>query len=39
MSKDLTDLELLTELEPVAEKLINRHLTMSKDWCPHDSIP
>ena len=39
MSKDLTDLELLTELEPVAEKLINRHLTMSKDWNPHDYIP
>ncbi len=39
MSKDLTDLELLTELEPVAEKLINRHLTMTKDWSPHDYIP
>lgn len=39
MSKDLTDLELLHELEPVAEKLINRHLTMTKDWNPHDYIP
>lgn len=39
MSKDLTDLELLIELEPVAEKLINRHMTMCKDWNPHDYIP
>ena len=39
MSQDLTDLELLHELEPVAEKLINRHLTMTKDWNPHDYIP
>ena len=39
MSKDLTDLELLTELEPVAEKLINRHMVMCKDWNPHDYIP
>ena len=38
MSKDLTDLELLTELEPVAEKLINRHMVMW-DWNPHDYIP
>lgn len=39
MLNDLTDLHLLRELEPVAEKLINRHLTMSKDWNPHDYIP
>ena len=39
MSKDLTDLNLLLELEPVAEKLINRHLSMFKDWNPHDYVP
>ncbi|AEV73162.1 Fatty acid desaturase [Mycolicibacterium rhodesiae NBB3] len=39
MAKDLTDLQLLTELEPVVEKNINRHLTMRKDWNPHDYIP
>ncbi|MFI5510141.1 acyl-ACP desaturase [Mycobacterium sp. NPDC051804] len=39
MSKDLTDLQLLTELEPVVEKNVNRHLTMRKDWNPHDYIP
>src|ERR1700710_1059726 len=39
MSNDLTDLQLLQELEPVVEKNINRHLTMRKDWNPHDYIP
>ncbi len=39
MSQDLTDLQLLHELEPVVEKQINRHLTMRKDWNPHDYIP
>src|SRR6201991_2944888 len=39
MAKDLTDLQLLTELEPVVEKNVNRHLTMRKDWNPHDYVP
>ena len=39
MSKVLTDLQLLHELEPVVEKQINRHLTMRKDWNPHDYVP
>ncbi|CAN5149464.1 acyl-ACP desaturase [soil metagenome] len=39
MSRDLSDLQLLHELEPTVEKLINRHLTMRKDWNPHDYIP
>ena len=39
MTQDLTDLHLLHELEPVAERYLNRHLTMSKDWNPHDFIP
>ena len=39
MSKDLTDLQLLTELEPVVEQNINRHMRMRKDWNPHDFIP
>ena len=37
--KDLTDLQLLHELEPVVEKNVNRHLSMRKDWNPHDYIP
>ena len=39
MSKDLTDLQLLQELEPVVERNLNRHLSMRKDWNPHDYIP
>ena len=39
MAQGLTDLQLLRELEPVVEKSVNRHLTMRKDWNPHDYIP
>ena len=39
MSADLTDLQLLHELEPVVETNLNRHLSMAKNWNPHDHIP
>src|ERR1700757_4229180 len=39
MSAELTNLQLLHELEPVVEKNLNRHLSMHKDWNPHDYIP
>ncbi|WP_028476807.1 acyl-ACP desaturase [Nocardia sp. CNY236] len=39
MARDLTQRELLTELEPVAETCVNRHLAMAKDWHPHDYVP
>jgi acyl-[acyl-carrier-protein] desaturase len=39
VSKELTDLQLLHELEPVVEQNINRHMKMRKDWNPHDYIP
>ncbi|WP_225730720.1 MULTISPECIES: acyl-ACP desaturase [unclassified Nocardia] len=39
MTKDLTQLEILTELEPIAEQNLNRHLSMAKDWHPHDYVP
>ena len=39
MSENLTDVHLLHELEPVVEKNLNRHLSMHKDWNPHDYIP
>ncbi|WP_421845077.1 acyl-ACP desaturase [Mycobacterium sp.] len=39
MSEGLTNLQLLRELEPVVEKLVNRHLSMFKEWNPHDYIP
>ena len=39
MPKEMTNLQLLQELEPVAERLLNRHLSMFKEWHPHDYIP
>src|ERR1700730_11303482 len=39
MSEDLTDLQLLHEREPVVETNLNRHLSMTKNWNPHDYIP
>ena len=30
---------LLTEIEPAIGKLIDRHLTVAKEWFPHDFIP
>ncbi|WP_433490158.1 acyl-ACP desaturase [Nocardia grenadensis] len=39
MARDLTQLEILTELEPVAETALNRHLSMVKEWHPHDYVP
>ncbi|MGV9616402.1 acyl-ACP desaturase [Nocardia xishanensis] len=39
MARDLTQRELLTELEPVAETCVNRHLSLAKDWQPHDYVP
>src|SRR6476620_10948658 len=39
MHENLTYLHLLRELEPVVETNLNRHLSMRKDWNPHDYIP
>ncbi|MFD1810798.1 acyl-ACP desaturase [Rhodococcus gannanensis] len=39
MTRELTQLELLRELEPVAEENVHRHLSMAKDWHPHDYVP
>jgi acyl-[acyl-carrier-protein] desaturase len=33
------DHDLLAELEPAAEQLLNRHLAMAKEWLPHEYIP
>ncbi len=35
----LTDLDLLTELEPEAERLLERHLAMAEEWFPHEYVP
>lgn len=39
MPRDLTDVEVLEELDPVVEKHLNEHLAMSKEWHPHDYVP
>jgi acyl-[acyl-carrier-protein] desaturase len=35
----VNDNQLLTELEPVAERLLNRHLDTAEDWYPHEEVP
>lgn len=35
VTEELTQPEILRELEPVAEQNLNRHLSMAKDWHPH----
>jgi acyl-[acyl-carrier-protein] desaturase len=39
VTNELTQLQILTELEPVAELNLNRHLGLAKDWHPHDYVP
>ncbi|WP_067544162.1 acyl-ACP desaturase [Nocardia crassostreae] len=39
MTRELTQFQILTELEPVAEENLNRRLSMAKDWNPHDYVP
>ena len=38
-SRVLTDIELLQELEPIAEFNLNRHLSVATEWHPHDYVP
>ncbi|MDG3013794.1 acyl-ACP desaturase [Speluncibacter jeojiensis] len=39
MPRELTEQELLKELEPVVEANLNRHLALAKTWHPHDYVP
>ena len=39
MAKSLTDLELIRELEPIAEAGLNQHLASTRNWNPHDYVP
>lgn len=39
MVRELSQLELLQELVPVAEDNVNRHMSMAKEWHPHDYVP
>ena len=35
----MNESDLLNELTPVAESLLERHLSTSKEWFPHDYVP
>jgi acyl-[acyl-carrier-protein] desaturase len=35
----IDDEPLLAELEPVAERMLERHLATSKEWFPHELVP
>lgn len=35
----MDDRALLSELEPEAERLLNRHLDSAEEWYPHDYVP
>jgi acyl-[acyl-carrier-protein] desaturase len=39
VSAPMTQTQLLLELEPVVEQNLNRHLTMAKEWFPHEYVP
>ncbi|MFE9320082.1 acyl-ACP desaturase [Nocardia sp. NPDC052278] len=39
MTIALTDLDILRELEPVAERHLDEHLRKAKAWHPHDYVP
>ncbi|BBX22647.1 putative acyl-[acyl-carrier protein] desaturase [Mycolicibacter terrae] len=39
MSRQLTDLEILGELEPVAAANVTRHEAAAVEWNPHDYVP
>ncbi|HUH07171.1 MAG TPA: acyl-ACP desaturase [Egibacteraceae bacterium] len=39
MPPSLTDVALLNELEPTAERLLNEHTARAREWFPHEYIP
>jgi acyl-[acyl-carrier-protein] desaturase len=39
MSQPMSQTQLLLELEPVVEENLNRHLSMAKEWFPHEYVP
>jgi len=36
---DLSEAKLLAEIEPAVARLIDRHVSVAKEWFPHDYIP
>jgi acyl-[acyl-carrier-protein] desaturase len=39
MPAEMTQRQLLLELEPVVERELNRHIPIAKEWFPHEYIP
>ena len=39
MSATITQTQMLLELEPVVEENLNRHLSVAKEWLPHQYVP
>jgi acyl-[acyl-carrier-protein] desaturase len=39
LADDVRTQNLLRELEPVVENELNRHLSMAKEWFPHEYVP
>jgi acyl-[acyl-carrier-protein] desaturase len=39
MTVTMSQTQLLLELEPVVAENLNRHLTMAKEWFPHEYVP
>jgi acyl-[acyl-carrier protein] desaturase len=39
MAREFTQRQLLEELEPAVAKELDRHLSMAKDWMPHEYVP
>jgi acyl-[acyl-carrier-protein] desaturase len=39
MSTPMTQTQMLLELEQVVEENLNRHLTVAKEWFPHEYVP
>ena len=37
--KTYSQTELLYELEPIAEREVNRHLVQAREWMPHEYVP
>jgi acyl-[acyl-carrier-protein] desaturase len=35
----MRDIDILTELEPVVAKQVDRHMKMAKEWFPHEYVP
>jgi acyl-[acyl-carrier-protein] desaturase len=39
LADSVSDQRLLIDLEPVVEGEINRHMTMAREWFPHEYVP